>query len=537
MAALLRLAPLCVGLLLTAGCGSRETPVAAANRTGTLLMSNAAEPKDLDPQSITAYTDARIIFALFEGLTALDEPTNQVVPAGAKSWEPSPDGLTWIFHLDPNGRWSNGDPVTAADFVYSYRRILNPAYASEYVYMLWPLKNAQAYSSGSLKDPTQIGVQAVDNLTLRLTLEEPCPWLLALTTHQSWFPVHRATVEKFNGGNRQGTAWTKPENFVGNGPFVLKEWQPNSHITVTRVPGYREAAQVKLNRIVFYPIENPATEEAGFRAGQFHVTSTLPPDKIATYRAEAPGKLRSNPQLATYYVTFNVTKPPLHLPKVRRALTLAIDRAGISDKLLQGSRTPARSLVPPNTAGYTSRVQIPDDFAGARALLAEAGYPGGRGLPEIELQIGGGSTSRQIYETIQETWRRELGVNVTLVQLEQKTLFENAKNMAFQASSSGWVGDYVEPNTFLDLYLTGGSNNHTGWSNAEYDRLIRESQRTYDNKARQELQQKAEAILLAEVPIAPTLHTNGNYLIDPAVHGWTPSILGLNRYLNIELKP
>jgi oligopeptide transport system substrate-binding protein len=528
------LAVVCAALV--AGCGQRETPTEAGVRTGTLLMSNAAEPKDLDPQSITAFTDMRIILALFEGLAALDEKLGTVVPAAAKSWETSADGLIWTFHLDPKGRWTNGDPVTAADFVYSYRRILNPAYAAEYVYMLWPLKNARAYSTGSVKDPSQIGAEAVDNLALRLTLEEPCPWLLALTTHQSWFPVHRATVEKFDGGARQGTAWTRPGNLVGNGPFVLKEWQPNSRIAVERAPGYRDAAAVKLNGIVFYPIENPATEEAGFRAGQFHVTYTLPPDKIATYRAQAPAKLGSNPFLATYYIGFNVTQPPLNNVKVRQALSRAIDRTNIAEKLLQGSRSPARSLVPPNTAGYTSRTQIPDDFAGARTLLAEAGYPGGRGFPGFELQIGGGSTSRQIYESIQETWRRELGINVTLAELEQKTLFENAKTHAFQATGSGWVGDYVEPNTFLDLWLTNGGNNTTGWSNAEYDRLIGASQRVLDDADRRELQQRAEAILLAEAPIAPTLHTSGNFLIDPALHGWTPSILGLNRYLNLELR-
>jgi oligopeptide transport system substrate-binding protein len=537
VATLPRLVVVALFLGLIAGCAKRETAAEAGVRTGTLLVGNGAEPKDLDPQSIIAYTDGRLILSLFEGLTALDETTGEPVPAGAKSWETSSDGLTWMFHLDPAAKWSNGDPVTAADFVYSYRRMLNPAFAAEYAYMLYPLKNAQAYNNGTLKDPTQVGVVAMDNLTLRLTLEAPCPWLLSLLCHQAWYPVPRATIEKFGGSEKQGTAWTRPGNLVSNGPFVLKEWQPNSRIVVEKFPGYRAASLVKLNQVIFFPIENATTEEAAFRAGQLHVTSTLPPDKIAGYRAQAATPLRSNPTLSTYFIDFNVKKAPLDNAKVRRALTLAIDRTGIAEKLLQGSRTPARSLVPANTAGYTSRVSIPDDFAAAKALLAEAGYPGGRGFPPLELQIGSSSTSKLTFEAVQETWRRELGIAVTLAELEQKTLFANAKAGAYQASGAGWVGDYVDPDTFLSIFLTGGGNNWPNWSNAEYDRLVLESQRTLDTKARQELQQRAEAIILAELPFAPTLHTNGNYLIDPAVRGWKPSILGLNRYINVELRP
>jgi oligopeptide transport system substrate-binding protein len=536
MATLPRLAVVALLFGLIAGCAKRETAAEAGIRTGTLLVGNGAEPKDLDPQTIIAFTDARIIFALFEGLAALEETSGQPVAAGAKSWDSSPDGLIWTFHLDPAGKWSNGDPVTAADYVYAYRRMLNPGFAAEYASMLYPLKNAQAYNSGKLKDASQVGAVAVDNLTLRLTLEEPCPWLISLLCHQAWFPIPQSTVEKFGGGEKQGTAWTRPGNLVSNGPFSLKDWQPNARIVVEKFAGYRAASLVKLNQIIFFPIENATTEEAAFRAGQLHVTQTLPPDKIAGYRAEPSSLLRSNPTLSTYYIVFNVRKTPLDNAKVRRALTLAIDRKGISEKLMQGSRSPARSLVPDNTAGYTSRVQIPDDFAAAKALLSEAGYPGGRGFPPFELQIGSSSTSKLIFEAIQESWRRELGINVTLAELEQKTLFANAKAGAYQAAATGWVGDYVDPDTFLGVFLSDSGNNWSNWSSAEYDRLVHEAQRTLDPKARQELQQRAEAVILAELPFAPTLHTQGNYLIDPAVRGWTPSILGLNRYLNIELR-
>ena len=523
-------------VLLAAGCARRETPAEEGIRTKTLLLGNGAEPKDLDPQVITAFTDGNLAFALFEGLTSMDEKTSQPVPAVAERWETSADGLTWVFHLRANARWSNSDPVTAADFVYSIHRMLSPKLASEYSYMLWPILNAEAFNSGKIADFSAVGVQALDEHTLQLTLGSPCPWLLSLAAHQSWLPVHQAVIEKFGPMDQQGTRWTRPGNLVGNGPFLLKEWTPNSRIVVECNPAYWDAAHCRLQRIIFFPNDNIATDEKNFRSGQLHLTYELPIEKIATYRAEAPEKLRIDPFLETFFLRFNVTKPPFDNKKLRQALARALNREAIAHDVLRGSRTPAHSLVPPRTAGYTSQAAVPDDFEAARRLLAEAGYPGGKGLPPFEMQIKSDDIHRAVMEAIQEMWKRELGVSIVIAPLEQKTWIQNWTTLSYQSGSTRWIGDYVDPNTFLDMWVTNGGNNNTGWSNAAYDHLIAESGRTLDTPRRQALQQQAEAILLDEVPIVPVFYGTRIYLIHPAVQGWSPSLLGTHRYQFVELK-
>lgn len=523
-------------VLLFTGCARRETAAEEGIRTQTLLLGNGAEPRDLDPQVDVAYTDGNILVALFEGLTCIDEKTSQPVPGVAERWETSPDGLTWTFHLRADAKWSNGDPVTAGDFVYSIHRMLSPKLAVEYSGMMWPIRNAEAFNTGKIADFSEVGARALDERTLQLTLGAPCPWLLALTAHPTWLPVHQATIEKFGPMDQQGTRWTRPGNLVGNGPFLLKEWTPNARIVVERNPRYWDAARCKLQRIIFFPNDNIATDEKNFRAGQLHLTYELAPEKIATYRAEAPEKLRIDPFLETLFLRVNVTRPPFDNKKLRQALARAIDRSAIARNVLHGSRTPAGELVPPGTAGYSSPAPIPDDFEAARRLLAEAGYPGGRGLAPFEVQIKSDDIHRAILEAIQEMWKRELGITIVIAPLEQKTWIQNWLTLSYQVASSRWVGDYVDPDTFLGMFTTSNGNNETGWSNPDYDRLIAEAARTLDSKQRLAIQRQAETILLDEVPIIPIYHGTRIFLINPAVKGWAPSLLGFHRYQFVELK-
>ena len=261
-------------------------------RTQTLLLGNHAEPQDLDPQIIDAYTDVTMAYALFEPLTVINEKTTLPGPAAAERWEVSPDGMVYTFHLRSKGRWSNGDPVTAEDFVYSFHRILLPALGVQYSYMLWPIKNAKAFNAGTLTDFDQVGVVAIDDLTLKITLERPTPYLPALAAHNTWMPVHRATLDKFGGMGQRGSKWTRAGNLVGNGPFTLQEWTPNGRIVVAKNPQYWDAAHVRLNQIVFFPIEDTETEELNFRAGQLHLTYEVPISKsqVAAYRDHDPGQ-------------------------------------------------------------------------------------------------------------------------------------------------------------------------------------------------------------------------------------------------------
>ena len=536
----MRLRPLSVLLaistVLTASCTKRETPVEEGIRTHTLLVGNAEEPATLDPNLIDAYTDQNIAVALFEGLTIVDDKTSQPAPGAAERWEISPDGLVYTFHLRPTGRWSNGDPVTAADFAYSMRRILTPALGSAYAYMLWPIKNAQAFNTGKLTDFAQVGVTIVDPLTLRLTLERPTPYLLALAMHQSWMPVHQATVEKFGRLETRGSQWTRPGNLVGNGAFTLTEWSPNSRIIVTRNHYYWDDAHNHLERVILFPITDSETDEMDFRAGQLHLTYTLPSAKIPVYRQKAPGELRLDLLLANNYVNFNASRPPFDNPKVRRAFALAIDRVALAANIYAGARQPAGTLVPPGCGGYVPPAGQKLDYPAARALLAEAGYPGGRGFPSIAIQTNNDDRSGKIAEALQAMWLRELGVHLTIEPFEQKTLLQNLQSLNFTVGLNGWSADFADPITFLGTFTTGNGNNWTGWSSKTYDHLLDQAANTADPAARFALLQQAETLLLDEAPIAPFVFGVRSYLIHPAVKNWNSSPIGIHLYQHVELK-
>jgi oligopeptide transport system substrate-binding protein len=518
------------------GCSKRETPVEAGIRTQTLLVGNRAEPSDLDPQVITVYTDVQIAYSLFEGLTKLDGKTSEAVPDLAERWDISPDGKVYTFHLRPNTKWSDGDPVTAGDFVYAFHRILSPAFGALYSYMLWPIKNAEAFNSGKETDFSKVGVKALDDVTLEVSLAKPTPYLPALVSHNTWLPVQKKTIEKYGRMDEKGTRWTRPGNLVGNGAFTLLEWVPNARIVVVKNPLYWDAANTKLNRIEFYPFEKPEIEDLNFRSGQLHTTYGLPMAKIPAYRTHVPLDLRIDPVLSTFYLFFNVTKPPFDNPKLRLALAYAVDRDALSRDVTKGVYPPVHTLTAPNCGGYTCRAQIPDDFEKARALLAEAGYPGGRGLPPIEVQCFEDEVAIRMTEAIQAMWLKELGVNITIAQLEVKTLYQNQQTKNYQIGFSGWIADYADPNTFLGTMVTNGGNNYAGWSNKDYDGLIEEASNTADNAKRLEIFQKAEAILLGEAPLVPLYVQPNVYASNPAIKGWTTTVVGFHDWSRIWLE-
>jgi oligopeptide transport system substrate-binding protein len=432
---LLRSRPL---LLLTAalalllnGCRPRESAVEAATASRTLLLGNLSEPNDLDPQIADSQQTFNIIMALMEGLAQYHPETCEAAPATAERWEISADQRTWTFHLRRDARWSNGDPVTAKDFAWAYRRMLNPALGAEYASMLFVLRNAEAYYNGKEKDFAAVGVEARDDHTLVLTLAQPVAYLDKLVCHAAWYPLHPNTVTRFGGETTRGSAWTKPGNYVGNGPFLLDEWVPNKLIRVRRSPTYWDHATVWLNDVVFYPIDSTDAEERMFRAGQLHVTASIPIEKIAVYKndpALAP-LLRQETNLATYVYRFNTTRPPFNDVRVRQALAFAIDRQRIVERVAKGGQTPAQSLTPPNTAGFTAQSRVPHDPERARQLLAEAGFPGGRGFPAFEILFNTNEGHRQIAEAIQQMWRTELGVDARLFNQEAKVYSDTMRRL------------------------------------------------------------------------------------------------------------
>ena len=524
-------------LIVLSACSRRETLVETGLREKILHVGNGAEPATLDPHLADAYTESRLLAALFEGLTVIDERTSEAVPAAAERWETSADGLVWTFHLRPGLRWSNGEPLTADDFVQSWRRCLSPQLASPYAYFFYRVKNAEAFNTRQITDPATVGFAAPDARTIIISLAHPTPYLPLLIANSSWYPVNPRVLSRLGELNRRDTPWLTPAAFVGNGPFVLKEWTPNGRIVTAKNPQYWDAATVRLNGIVFYPIENPDVEERNFRAGQLHLSHNLPLSKIPAYRASDPGKLRIDPFAQVLFIRFNTTRPPFNNPKLRRALSLAIDRDSISRNLLHGSRPPAHQLTPTGLAGYVPRARVPDDFVAARRLLADAGFPGGRGLPPFEIQVRNDELQPKIIEAVQAMWERELDVHATIALLEQKTSIQNQRLLDFTVGSNGWVADYPDPATFLELFVTGGMANWTGWGDAAYDRLIAQAAQTADPKERHECFQEAEAILLEQSPIIPLIFGARNYLIHPSVQGWDPALIGLYQYKKVHLSP
>ncbi len=527
---------LCTVLLLSCSRHA-ETPIEAAYRTQTLLMGNLAEPADLDPQIISSQQDFNIVIALMEGLTQYDAKDGHPVPGVAESWSPSADGLTWTFHLRANARWSNGDPVTAGDFFYAYRRMLSPGLASEYAYMLYNLKNGEAYNTGALTDFSQVGVHAADDRTLLLALSHPVPYLPHLVSHSSWYPVHRATIEKFGRMDQRGTLWTRPGNYVGNGPFTLAEWSPNQVIRVVKSTTYWDRDAVRLNAVNFYPIESESTEENAFRSGALHMTSTIPISKIAVYQKEAPALLHQETNLATYFFRLNVTKPPLDDVRVRRALALALDRRQLVEHVTRGGQEPAYNLTPPDIAGYTARARLTEDLAEARRLLAAAGFPDGKGFPHLELLYNTNDGHRQIAEAVQQMWKKGLGIEVSLANQEAKVWSDTMRQLNYQIGRYAWVGDYLDPSTFLELMTSTSGNNETGWKNAAYDRLFADAQQETDNAKRYELFQRAEQILSDEMPVVPVYFYKRNNLRLPSVKGWYGNLLDLHPFKGVYLEP
>ncbi len=523
-------------LLLAASCGfNYETNVESGAREGILHIGNGDEPRELDPHVVTGRIESDLCLALLEGLVGWHPEGKRLIPAAAKSWEQSEDARTYRFHLREDAKWSNGDPVTATDFVYSWRRALLPALGNNYAYMLYYIRNAERFHQGEITDFSRVGITAPDDLTLVVELENPTPFFLQLLTHMSYYPVHQATVEAFGAADERGTRWTRPGNHVGNGPFKLKEWVLNRSIVVEKNEYYWDAGAVKLNQIVFYPVQNATTEERMFRAGQLHITTNMPVDKIAHYRQERPGTLKISPYLSTYYYLFNTTVAPLDRVKVRQALTMSIDRQQVVDKITKAGEIPAFSYTPPDTNGYTATARVRYDLERAKALLAEAGYPGGTGFPGLELMYNTSEGHRRIAIAIQQMWKTNLNIDVTLTNQDWKVYLDKRDEKDYQVARAGWIGDYLDPNTFLDMYTTNSGNNDTGWSNRRYDALIALAGATTDQERRFTLFQDAESILMTELPIMPIYTYVSKSLVSPDVRGWYPNILDIHPFKYISL--
>ena len=532
------LIPLALGAAVVAGMAllAYRTQGPAAD----LVWTGGPEVASLDPAKLTALADARVVAALLEGLTVLDARDLKAHPGVAARWDVSADGRTYTFHLRPEACWSDGKPVTAEDFAWSWRRVLDPKTAAEYAYMLYPIRGAKAYFEAALKSPGKadwaaVGVRVEGPHRLVVELEQPTAYFLSLTAFSTYLPIRRDAVEK------HGERWTFPPNFISNGPYCLTEWRFRSRMRWQKNPHYWAAGGVALERIEARAFEDINTALLAYETGAVDMTTVVPALAIepllADQKAGRRGDVLHAVNMGTYFYRFNCTKKPVTDRRVRRALALALDRRAIIERAARGGQQPAGRLVPPGLVGYDPPPGLVEDLEAARRLLAEAGFPGGRGLGELAVLVNKGGDHVPIAEMVQQQWRDGLGLNVRIEQVEWKVFLDTIRLLQYQIARGGGYGDYVDPNTFLDMFVTGGGNNQTGWSNAEYDGLIERAARESDPEARMKIFRRAETILLDEVPIVPIYVYTTTMLVRPGLEGVDGNLMNRLMFERLRWSP
>lgn len=655
----------------------RRSDIEIANEKKILIMGNSSEPKGLDPHLVSGVLESNIIRALFEGLCVENpEKDNDSLPGVAMKWAPvdenNPD--EWIFHLNPEAKWSDGVQVTAHDFVFSYKRLLspNPNWPAKYAEMLYFLRNGEAYNRNywgqllcgndpefpvkwevlkeanfkgerSLKlenfagknfskleerdleklrpylgdensvrlskitaekvslseltraekriylnakgidklskdelvflksatdlvnwtddvpedarqlaldriiahydagkpnlwEKSQVGVIAIDDVTLQIKLRGPVPFLPEITKHYTWYPVPKHIVLKYGKINTAfDSRWTRPGNLVSNGPFKLKEWRTNHYLEVERNTEYWDADKVDLNGVRYLPIKDYFTETRMFGDDQLHMTYTVPSELIPMVKEKYPEQLRQEPYVGTRFIRVNTRNEPLNNLKVRRALALAIDQKSICEKILQGGQTPASGIVPP-FGDYEAAGVISFDPEKARELLKESGYSTDSKFSEIKLLTTNSESAAREAEALQAMWSEHLGINVRIEQREWATYLQKQYQSDYDLCVAGWIGDYLDPTTFLEMWITGGGNNNTGFSSKEFENLLNKAENTADPAVRLTILSEAENTFLAETAALPVYFYTTNYLIRPEVKGWHPLLLNNHPFKFVKIE-
>jgi ABC-type oligopeptide transport system substrate-binding subunit len=507
--------------------------VPPARAETVLRMANLGEPETLDPHKASTTIEFNILCNLFEGLVVQD-PKGNVTPGVAESWTVSDDGLSYRFTLRANAKWSNGEPVTAGDFVYSLRRVEDPKVNSQYAEVLYPIKNAQEVNSGKL-DLSALGVVAPDPRTVEITLKAPTPYFLHLLTHHTAMPVNERNVARF------GEEWVKPGNMVSNGAYVLDDVKPNAHIRIVKNQNYWNAKIVAIDAVLFDPSEDRAAVLRRYRAGEFDIVyNDLPNDQLASLRQNMPKELHIAPYAGVYYYVFNLTKPPLNDLRVRQALAMAVNREVLVDKITLAGELPAYGFVPDGTVNYTSqkaswaKTSQAERDAAAIKLMTDAGY-GPRKPITLQLLYNTSENHRRIAVAIAAMWKK-LGVNVDLVNVEAKVHFATLRQGDFEVGRTGWIADYNDAQNFLFLAQTSTKQQNFGkFSNPEYDRLMDEASVTADQRKRAELMQQAETILIRELPVLPIYFYVSKNLVSQKVKGWEDNLFDVVYAKNLSL--
>jgi oligopeptide transport system substrate-binding protein len=499
-----------VSLLATLACLPEMT---SAPRT--LQINLGTEPPTLDWTRATDSVSITVIEQLMRGLTQLG-PDLQPVPALAERWDVSEDGLRYTFHLRRGVQWTDGVPLRADQFVYAWRRLLDPRTAAEYAYFLFPVKGAHAYNAGTLRDPERVGVRALDARTLEVELERPLVYFPSITTFMVTFPARRDVIEA------HGESWTEPGNIATLGPFRLESWQHEYKIVLRPNPAYFDGAP-PLQGVVAYMVNEGSTALILFEQGILDLVR-VPPLEIRRF-ADRPG-YRRIPALRGYYYGFNTHDPPFDDARVRRAFSMAVDRRELP-KVLRGGEIPAPYWIPPGMPYHNPKIGLPFDPEGARQLLAEAGVDPER-LAPIRVVYNTDQTHRLVAQNMQEQWQRNLGVRIELQSREWKVFLRELATRAPPVYRLGWGADYPDPDNFMNLFTSYSANNHTGWGNPRYDRLVEEAASEGDAQRRQELYDEAQRILCErDVPIAPLFVSAINLLVKDRVRNFEANAMDL----------
>lgn len=480
-----------LSLLLLAGCAPYDDPA-------ELRIVNGKEPESIDPAIVVGQADGRVCLALFEGLTRYNATNAAPEPGLAERWDISPDGKVYTFHIRTNALWSTGEPITAHDFVYAWLRVLDPYTASDYAGNLYYIKGAEDFNFGKTKDASTVGVKALDERRLRVELVNPTPFFLDLCAYPPQAVVHRGTIEK------HGDRWLHARPLPCSGAYELVYWRLNDRIRVKKNPYYWDAANTGCDTVDFMPVNSPNTALNLFISGQVDIVwdkDVVPSELLDVLRTRQD--FHTFTYFATYFYRYNVTRKPFDDPRVRQALALAIDKKRITEKITRGGELAADFYVPP-IPNYKSPSGLSYDPERARALLKEAGYEGGKGFPRFTYLFNTARDHAKIAVELQEMWRRELGIEVDLRSVEWKVYLRMQVDLDYDLSRSSWIGDYTDPNTFLDMFMSNNPNNRTGWKNETYDNLIRQGNAEPDIKKRETLLQQAEQLLVRdELPIVP----------------------------------
>jgi oligopeptide transport system substrate-binding protein len=524
------LAAATTALVLSLGLVSCGGGSADADKARTLQIGNGAEPLSLDPHQASGTWENRIIGDMLQGLTT-DDPQGRPIPGMATEWSTSPDGLVWTFKLR-DAKWSDGQPVTAADFVFAWQRIMTTTPPAKYASILYVIKNAEKIYDGRIKDVTQLGVRAIDAKTLEVTLEHPAPYLPGLLTHYTSFPIPKHVVEKI------GKDWIKAENFVGNGPYKLQQWKPNDFVHVVRNANYYDNANVCIDQIFFYPTSDDNAAERKVRTGDLDINTNFSGSRLEEINKNLPGYARIHGYTGLTYYIFNLRKAPFNDARVRAAISMTADREFVTKEILKAGQQPAYSLVPPGIANYQTGA-MSTDFKGqsmeerlarAKKLLEEAGYGPNKPL-KFTFSFRNSGDNPRVAPVVQQNWAKIAPwVQVEILGAETQINYEKLRTGDFELGDAGWISDFNDAKNFVYLFQTSTDQlNYGKYSNPEFDKLMEAADVEKDAVKRANMMKQAEAIVLKENGFMPMWFLTNRNLVSPRVTGWVDNAVDIHR--------